>query len=278
VWPEFLAINSVMDEVWQVLHHIRSIPNPLAITSNPLSYLLSSLRSNISRSAQIARIHGTKSYRDLGLAAKLVMVITHLFALFLIVVIAATSIALLFAEERPGSPWVLALGVGVFLMLFLIFVLFLTKLLGETFYSAFLSPFRWCTRRVASLGSIFTEIATYVVLNRGWSVLQAITMGLEGYRFQLPLIEQRPSCLPENYVKYEDIPKSAEQRALATRSAWIGRHVADVSQTFSKMLVTAADMDALLRTIEADQSLVHAAYYMDDDCIARIADWIARRG
>jgi hypothetical protein len=277
VWPEFLAIGSSMDEAWQILHHIRSIPNPLAITSNPLSYLSSSLRSNISRSGQIARIHGTKSYRDLGIAAKLVLVITHVFALILIVIIAGASIVLFFVPP-PGSRWEFALGVGMFAVFFLIVVLFLTRLLEETFYSAFLSPFRWCMRRVASLGSIFTEIAEYVVLNRGWSVLQAIAMGLEGYRFQLPLIERCPTCLPKNCVKDEDMPKGAEQRALATRNAWIGRHVADVSQTFSKILVTAADMDALLRTVEADQSLVHAAYYMDDDCIARIADWIACGG
>lgn len=29
------------------------------------------------------------------------------------------------------------------------------------------------------------------------------------------------------------------------------------------------------RSIWADQSLVHAAYYSDDECIDRIADWIA---
>jgi hypothetical protein len=37
-------------------------------------------------------------------------------------------------------------------------------------------------------------------------------------------------------------------------------------------------MTSLLRTIEEDQTLVHAAYYTDDECIARIADWIAGRG
>jgi hypothetical protein len=36
-----------------------------------------------------------------------------------------------------------------------------------------------------------------------------------------------------------------------------------------------ADIQSLLRTIEEDQTLVYAAYYTDDECIARIADWIA---
>jgi len=104
-------------------------------------------------------------------------------------------------------------------------------------------------------------------------------LGLEGYRHQLPVIEQHPSFLPpENLVKYENMPMDAEQRALAMRGAWIDRHVSGATETFSKLVVTSADIDLLLRAIEADQSLVHAAYYTDDECIARIADWIAGRG
>ena len=80
------------------------------------------------------------------------------------------------------------------------------------------------------------------------------------------------------FIKYEDMPKGAEQRALAVRSTWICHHFGDVSQTFSKMIVTSADITSLLRTVEADQSLVHGAYYTDDECIARIADWISGKG
>jgi hypothetical protein len=125
---------------------------------------------------------------------------------------------------------------------------------------------------------IFPHVATYVVRSRGWSVVQAIATGLEGYPYQLPLIEQYPSFLPENFVKYENMPTGAEQRALAARGDWIDRHLGDATQTFSKLIVTSADIALLLRGIEADQKLVHAAYYTDDECIERIADWIAGRG
>ena len=74
------------------------------------------------------------------------------------------------------------------------------------------------------------------------------------------------------------MPSGAERRALDKRSVWISRHLGDVSQTFSKLAVTAADITELLRTVEEDQTLVHAAYYTDDECIARVADWIAGRG
>jgi pimeloyl-ACP methyl ester carboxylesterase len=49
-----LAIGSPMDEAWQVLHHLGSIDNPLAIRSGLLRYLFSPLRSQMSRDAEIA--------------------------------------------------------------------------------------------------------------------------------------------------------------------------------------------------------------------------------
>jgi len=102
-----------------------------------------------------------------------------------------------------------------------------------------------------------------------------MAMGLEGYQFELPQIEQRPSQFDDDVVIYEDMPKGAEERAVNERSAWISRHFGNVSQTFAKMTVTAADISSLLRIVEADETLVHGAYYTDDECIDRIADWIA---
>jgi hypothetical protein len=104
---------------------------------------------------------------------------------------------------------------------------------GPEFNSALSSPFRWCVHRLGAITGIFGEIATYIVRSRGLSVVLAIAMGLEGYRHQLPLIEQCPRNV--SGVKYENMPTGAQ----------------------------------------ADQKLVHAAYYTDDECIVRIADWIA---
>ena len=102
-------------------------------------------------------------------------------------------------------------------------------------------------------------------------------MGLEGFRFAIPLIDQVPRNVSEKFTKYEDLPTGAEQRAMEKRRAWVARHLGDVSQTSSKLAVTAADISTLLRTVEEDQTLIHAAYYTDDECIARIADWIASK-
>jgi hypothetical protein len=106
-------------------------------------------------------------------------------------------------------------------------------------------------------------------------MLQKMAMGLEGYRFTAPPVLQSPVCFGKDAVTYENMPKGAEQRASVKRNAWVERHCGNVSETFSNMTITAADITSLLYLIEGDQSLVHAAYYTDDECIGRIAEWIS---
>jgi hypothetical protein len=47
IQPKFLAIGSRMDEPWQLLHHMRNVPNPLALETNLIGYLISSMKSHI---------------------------------------------------------------------------------------------------------------------------------------------------------------------------------------------------------------------------------------
>jgi hypothetical protein len=136
-------------------------------------------------------------------------------------------------------------------------------------------PLFWYGRLIGALSNLPSNVVTYFVRRSSWSVLVTIAMGLEGYGFELPRIDQRPHYMYDDLVIYENMPIGAEQRAMNRRSAWIERHLGDVAETFSKLAVTAADLSALLQVVEQDQSLVHAAYYTDDECIGRIADWIA---
>jgi hypothetical protein len=224
------------------------------------------MQSHIWRSHQIARIYDkAKSYRDLKLVAKLCLAFTHLVVFSSLLEVPYVIVM----DTAMGRMEVIS---GTFVSSFLLVLLF-TRMFGPTFYWAFLSPFRWCAYRLSAIKGIFGGIATYFVRSRGWSVVLAIAMGLEGYRHQLPLIEQQPNSV--NFVKYEDMPPGVQRRALEKRGAWIYRHLNDIAQTFSKLVVTPADITLLLRAIEADRTLVHAAYYTDDECIARIADWIA---
>jgi hypothetical protein len=268
IQPKFLAIGSPMDEPWQLLHHMRNASNPMAVQTSLIRYLISSLQARVSRSHQIAQIYGAKSYRDLEPVAKLFLALAHLTA-----VLSIFAIWPMWKSQIEREPWLDLLSWSG--LAGLVLVALSTLIFGAEFTSAFGSPSRWCAHRLGAIKGIFGEIVTYIIRSRGWSVVVAIAMGLEGYRHQLPLIEQNPSSVPGNLITYEDMPIGAQQRALAKRGAWIDRHLSDVAQTFSKLVVTSADIVLLLRAIEADQTLVHAAYYSDDECIARIADWIA---
>jgi hypothetical protein len=279
--PKFLAIGSPMDEPWQLLNNMRNASNPMAVQTNLIRYLIPSLQSRISRSRQIARIYGAKSYRDLKPAAKLCLALAHLIVvLATFAVVWQMGIAVAWQMGILERRWILERGpldaiLPWFNIAGFLLVALFTFIFGADFFSALLSPYRWCGHRLGAIPGVFKEITTYIVRTRGWSVLLAIAMGLEGYRHQLPLIEQHPSSVPA--VTYDDMPPGAQRRALDKRGDWVRRHLEDVSETFSKLVVTSADIKLLLCSIEADQTLVHAAYYMDDECIARIADWIAGR-
>jgi hypothetical protein len=255
-----LAIGSPYDEAWQILYHLRRMENPIAIKSNVFGYLFSSLRSTIAQGRTVARIHGAKSFRDLGIFARLALLLIYLS------VLPAAAIVFLLQSWIPYRELS-----AIFAVLLLLLVLASAAFFGETFFSAFWSPFRWCFRRAGSLTSIFPSLATYGVRSAGWPVLLKMIMGLDSYRFRIPEVEQQPA-----YVTYETMPVGAEQRALKQRDAWIAGHLGDISQTFSQLAVTATDVTSLLKAVEKDETLVHAAYYTDEECIARIADWIAR--
>jgi hypothetical protein len=256
----FLAIGSPMDEAWQILYHMRNINNPLAVRLNLISYVFSSSRSLVLQTAEVEHILGAKSFREMSVAGKWKVIGLLIGASSLLWVVVLSH----------DAEFALLLSGGM-----TIGFLFNWYAMADWYFSDAYLPFRWCARLIAALASVPNEVAIYVVRRKGWSVLLAMAMGLEGYRFELPDIEQRPSHASGQFIKYEDMPKGAEQRALTARSAWISCHFGDVSQTFSKMMVTPADITSLLRTIEADQSLVHGAYYTDDECIGRIADWIS---
>jgi hypothetical protein len=276
IQPKFLAIGSAMDEPWQLLYHMRNTPNPMAVETNLIRYLISSMQSHISRSRQIGRIYEVKSYGDLKLMAKLILGLTHLLFLLPSVLLMIAAIGVLFLWGPTFEMLLLVVGFCIYVgMLWFVWVLLFTRMFGPEFYSAFFAPLRWCVYRVDAIKGTFREIATYIVRSRGWSVVLAIAMGLEGYRHQLPRIEQYPSSV--SGVTYENMPAGAQARALAKRGAWIDRHLDNIAQTFSKLVVTSADITMLQHAIEADQTLVHAAYCADDECVARIADWIAAK-
>lgn len=269
-----LAIGSSLDEAWQVLHHLRSLDNPLAIKKSLLRYVLGAMRSHMSQGAEIARIHGARSYGDLGKSRKLMLVLLF----FLCFCALLTMPAFYYGASARGFRNFDSFAFLLVLVMPPFAAVTISQTYGPEFLSAFLAPFRWIARAIGAFVAIPAFATTYFVRRKSWSVLLAMALGMEGYRFPLPAVAQSPANFPKEFVTYEDMPAAAEARAMERRNAWIGRHLGGVSQTFAKLVISPADMSLLLATIEEDQSLIHAAYYTDDDCIARIADWIAGVG
>jgi hypothetical protein len=89
--PKFLAISSPKDEPWQLLNYMRNASNPMAVETNLICYLISFMRSHISRSGQVARIYDTKSYYDLKFGAKLFLGLAHLMWLMFFVILYQSS-------------------------------------------------------------------------------------------------------------------------------------------------------------------------------------------
>ena len=119
-----------------------------------------------------------------------------------------------------------------------------------------------------------TDISTYIALRMGWRIVQERALGVEGYSYGLPRAERELKFASAAIYKYEDLPEAVKQRALARRDEWFKRVFGNVTETLAKM-AKPPDLQALLQMVETDLSLVHAAYYTDDECIERIADWIA---
>lgn len=146
---------------------------------------------------------------------------------------------------------------------------------GVTFISAMLSPFRWLERQTRATRRIINDIGTYIAKRRSWSLLQETAFGLEGYNFAIPPATREPTFAPSAIYKYEDLAQEAEQRAVLKREEWVKRAFGDVAKTLSQMATP--DLETLMQIVETDLSLMHAAYYSDDECIERIAAWIAGR-
>lgn len=91
-------------------------------------------------------------------------------------------------------------------------------------------------------------------------------------------MQSAPDHLPPNSYRYEDLHPDVLTRVLRRRGDGIGNELNAVTHLLANDQVTMGDVSALLPRIETNVSLVHAAYYTDDECIDRIARWIAGKG
>ena len=262
-----LAINSRYDEAWQLLHHVRETTNPLAVREGLIPYLGRRIRDYVRRRSDIARIYGATSVSDLRGHTKTI----HL------ILFAAVFLGPLDVIHYQQGFLLAAVVQIVQAYATILFFIALFTLGSKAHISAFLWPLRYFGFLLASPKILPGEIGTYVARRNSWDLLQRLVLGLDGFRFELPRVRQVPEQSGSLQFTFESLSKDAETRALAARASWMERNLGLASEAFSKLILSAADVSELLRTLEKDQSLVHAAYYVDDECIERIADWICAK-
>lgn len=192
--PKMLALNSCMDEAWQVLHHLRVTDNPLAVKSGLLQYLLSSLTSSyVQRKAADRLYYSPLGKVSIGPAIGAV-------AVYSLMILAGFAFLWSDAPLRDGdSPWRIALSL---LSSFLALSVTSSLLFGDRFIAAYLFPFRWVRRVSGAIAATVIAIGPYMVRRAAWQLIVKIAMGLEGYQFPLPAVEQCPRHLG-NMVMYE---------------------------------------------------------------------------
>lgn len=99
---------------------------------------------------------------------------------------------------------------------------------------------------------------------------------MNGYRFSLPNVEVTPAAFaPSGSFFFEALSDVVVGRAMDRRNKWLANKLVSASSFFSNIMVTAGEIEEFVRVIETDLSLVHAAYYFDDDCIELVAGHIA---
>ena len=257
--PRWLALNSPYDEAWQIMHHLKSDRNPIAVQMGFLRYLLSSYQADKrARGELYTRQYGT--IRQHG---------------YWPLIIASTIWASVVAFVMTGGLVHYNLGTwvgGSFSIVALVITLALT--VGQHLLTAFLFPIRLALREIGAIWAALTSIGTYIVRRASWPIAVRMAMGLDGFHFQVPTVQREPIYFA-TWAKYEDIEPDVAQSAMVKRGDWMAKHLHRISEQFAKRRVTSIDISLLWQEIDSDQTLVHSAYFTDEICIRRIADWIA---
>ena len=75
------SINSSMDEAWQLLSHLRTIKNPIAIQSDILEYIWKSYQNSIRLTSNADNILGGRKFEDIPIRTKYAIMVIYVIAL-----------------------------------------------------------------------------------------------------------------------------------------------------------------------------------------------------
>jgi len=289
-----LVVGSPYDEACRLLHHLVRAANPFDPETGIIGYLAKFWWNYARRQWEIDKLVFSNEGRGGRVSELTVRIVAYVFfyvplTVYLLNAAALQSTLIIFTQLGPEFKSFGMLsdhrvaGAVVIASVIYAAVAFIMSAVGfyarpPVFIAAVTHPVRVILRHVRILALLPKEVVTYLVRKQGLSVLQSVALGLEAYRFQLPNVDGKPLFLTNESFSYEDLPTRTVERISGKRNDMIGAHIDMVSTLLAKDEIATGDLSALLREVETNLSLVHAAYYTDDECIERIARWIAGKG
>jgi hypothetical protein len=276
---EILAIGSDVDEAWQILNYMRNGANALAIKDNIISHVISAAKAEYDVAYAVGKVRGAVYYGDLSGIGKIVLLLMYgvviATPIFLLTNIGSWGSIVGLGDVPPPEYFIGVLAYSTLLVwLLMLAALSLLRAISSRrdLYSAFWSPFRWCRRCAASAFAAAGAFGGYFMPFLVWRYLQRKAMGLQGLGGPLPEVA-RDSLAREDILIIPEASPCAD-RALKKLGDFLASQYAERSGEFSKLVETSTNVNKLLAAIANEAKLVHGAYYEDEGCIARIADWI----
>jgi hypothetical protein len=272
---QILMMGSASDEAWQILYHLSRTENPLRPTRPLLSYLGEFWQRVVAKKREATRLIGIASFSDSSWFVRLWVVLTY--------AVGASALYFWWRTRQPGFDLNKADGLTVLsIAVPFLYVLLISPIVaayyGHTFVSTLATPIRLVWRQFSVLTLLPREVIAYLVRARAWSLLQEMALGLEAYPRRFPIVERQPGRIAGAAVRAEELNDHVVARMLSRRSEGIGKELVGITELLTRKEISLADISEVLRDIETGVSLVHAAYYTDDECIDRIARWIAGKG
>jgi hypothetical protein len=290
-----LIYSTQHDEAYLTLRHFERSFNPLDPGVGMITYLRAAYVRYVTRQAEIAKQLGFLPFREAPRSWRLTLTLFYflfiffIFGLWLIMGIPGydrsigmilrpiENVLTIITSSRPSDTFV-----AIFSWAFSSTIPLLVSLLvsaafvfGMPFFALLIAPLRYPLRLIASLRILPKEMITYSVRKRVWDVFKDILFGLDAYRFQPPKVLLAPDSGPLAGSRFEELPLTIIQALEERRGLGIVRQIPKVTELFSATRSDMTDVITLLKEIEDDVTLLHAAYYTEDVCIHRIAKWIA---
>lgn len=245
-WKRFLLVNSAHDEAYQLLTKI-VLQNPFRRKRMQFQTWRHAVGRSI-READRYRFPSTSPVSTVLLFATLVLA-------YLTALVDWQWLKCLFA--CAAVPWLVL--VACF----------------RSWRAAALLPFRAFHWVYSAVRGMLSEIAEMMGRRTAWFYIKQRAFGMAGQPAKIAAATLVPKEISEFTYTYEELPPDVVKRAHAKRSTTLSAKVAAVSEALGDPSVQLSDIDAVLSTLSGTASLVHSAYYEDEECICRCAKWIS---